>query len=276
MNLDPNSSSLVPDGLGNSITKPRQVSPSNSWCFTLNNYTDDEYSSIVSILDEKYEYVIGKEIGESGTPHLQGYIALKDKKKKFRMTAFENCCIRNDIKTMRCFRAKGSREHNLDYCSKDCSFITNIVLPKPVKIFEDWSNYPWALDLIKVIQGEPEDRKIYWIWGKQGGGKTAFIKYCIIKFGGILISGSAANMKNGIVEYQKNNGVLPTLIMNNMGFDTNMEKVSYKGYEEVKDMCFYSGKYEGGMVCGNEPHMIIFANAAPITENEKFCVVNID
>lgn len=276
MNLDHNSSTLVPDGLGNSISKPLQVSPSNSWCFTLNNYTDDEYSSIVSILDEKYEYVIGKEIGESGTPHLQGYIALKDKKKKFRMTLFENCCIRDNVKSMRCFRAKGSREHNLDYCSKDCSFITNIVLPKKVKIFEDWSNYPWALDLIKVIQGEPEDRKIYWIWGKQGGGKTAFIKYCIIKFGGILISGSASNMKNGIVEYQKNNGVLPTLIMNNMGFDTNMEKVSYKGYEEVKDMCFYSGKYEGGMVCGNEPHMIIFANAPPITENEKFQVVNID
>jgi hypothetical protein len=276
---DTDSSNIVPDDLGNSKTKSRQVSPSNSWCFTLNNWKKEEYSSIIKELEMsgKYFYVIGKEVGDKElTPHLQGYIALKDKSKKFRMTIFENMCIRDGLKCMRCSRAKGTAQQNLDYCSKEECFCSNIIPPKPVKIFEDWSNYPWALDLIKVIECDPEDRKIYWYWGKQGGGKTAFIKYCIMKHNAVLINGSASNMKNGIIEYEKKNGFLPTLIMNNMDFDKDMSRVSYTGYEEIKDMCFYSGKYEGGMVCGNEPHLIIFANAPPETENVKFCVVNID
>lgn len=45
-------------------------------CFTCNNYTDEEYNSIIEhITDGTVKYaVVGKEVGESGTPHLQGYI----------------------------------------------------------------------------------------------------------------------------------------------------------------------------------------------------------
>ena len=43
-----------------------------SFVFTLNNYTDDEFMLIKEL---KYKYiVIGDEIGENGTPHLQGYV----------------------------------------------------------------------------------------------------------------------------------------------------------------------------------------------------------
>lgn len=42
-------------------------------CFTLNNYTDEEESFLQN--NEFFKYIIyGKEIGESGTPHLQGYV----------------------------------------------------------------------------------------------------------------------------------------------------------------------------------------------------------
>lgn len=45
---------------------------SRAWCFTLNNYTEDEVDHLAEV-DCKY-MVYGRELGESKTPHLQGYV----------------------------------------------------------------------------------------------------------------------------------------------------------------------------------------------------------
>lgn len=45
------------------------------WCFTVNNYTEDDFAGL-SGLEPKYKYIVcGKEVGESGTPHLQGFVS---------------------------------------------------------------------------------------------------------------------------------------------------------------------------------------------------------
>jgi hypothetical protein len=42
-----------------------------NWCFTLNNYGTEEYEK----LKELGSYIIlGKEVGENNTPHVQGYV----------------------------------------------------------------------------------------------------------------------------------------------------------------------------------------------------------
>lgn len=111
---------------------PRQISPSNAWCFTLNNYTKIEYeflSSSFSNESERYFYIIGKEVGANGTPHLQGYISLKDRNKKFRpLPKFGVFRGQNDNKKQAIHfeRARGSKKQNYDYCSKDGDFISNI------------------------------------------------------------------------------------------------------------------------------------------------------
>jgi len=46
-----------------------------NFCFTLNNYTEDQISALLTKLKTQY-IVFAKEIGESGTPHLQGYVEL--------------------------------------------------------------------------------------------------------------------------------------------------------------------------------------------------------
>jgi hypothetical protein len=86
-------------------------------------------------------------------------------------------------------------------------------------------------------------------------------------------------MKNGIVEYKKTNGDTPELILINLPRSFNNDYLSYTGIEEVKDMCFYSGKYEGGMVIGNSPHIFIFSNEIPKTNElsiDRWNIYDID
>ena len=94
-------------------------------------------------------------------------------------------------------------------------------------------------------------------------GKTSFCKYLTIKHGAIALGGKGADMRNGVVEYQKTNGHTPELVLINVPRSFDLEYISYEGIENVKDMYFYSGKYEGGMICGNNPHVFVFANEPP-------------
>ncbi|ALE29606.1 replication associated protein [Lake Sarah-associated circular virus-10] len=86
---------------------------SRDWCFTLNNYTEEEYDVIHSLSLSQYKYiVVGKEVGESGTNHLQGYIY------------FVNAKSMSAVKKMiskRCHleSAKGSPLQAATYCKKD-------------------------------------------------------------------------------------------------------------------------------------------------------------
>lgn len=50
-----------------------------NWCFTLNNYTQEELIKIGKWDFDSY-LVVGREIGENGTPHLQCYLEMKNGK----------------------------------------------------------------------------------------------------------------------------------------------------------------------------------------------------
>lgn len=57
----------------------RRMSKGLYWTFTLNNYTAEEEGSMMDALAEQCIYlIVGKEVGEEGTPHLQGYLGLKN------------------------------------------------------------------------------------------------------------------------------------------------------------------------------------------------------
>ena len=95
---------------------PSRQSPSKQFCFTLNNYSDEEYSVVLRAVRLFCEYfIVGKEIGDSGTPHLQGYFILK---RKDRITG-----VRNKISGRAHFEvARGSPGDNRIYCSKGNDF----------------------------------------------------------------------------------------------------------------------------------------------------------
>jgi len=240
---------------GNTKTPSSTPNPAKRWCFVLNNYTEDEFCSICSKIKAMCSIgIIGKEIGEQGTPHLQGYFEFR--KKTRPMTHFHNLRIHWE-------KCKGNRQSNIDYCSKDGDiWVHGIDKPFVQEISE---LYYWEQDIIDIISEEPDDRTINWYWDQDGcAGKTTFCKYIFTHFDGVVVlSGKASDMKNCIVQYKLTNNVLPKIVLIDIPRSTNTEFLSYQGIEEIKNMFFYSGKYEGGMVCGKPPHLFIFANESP-------------
>lgn len=96
-------------------------------CFTLNNPTDDEITSLYDRLREQtVRYaIVGKETGNTGTPHLQGYVAFT-RKQSFKQ-------IKELIPRSHIERSKGSEEDNFVYCSKDGDYLEFGTKEKPGK-----------------------------------------------------------------------------------------------------------------------------------------------
>lgn len=79
------------------------------WCFTLNNYTEEDCVTLSTL--EVKSIVVGKEKGESGTEHLQGFVKFNQPKK---LSGVKKILPRAHWEI-----AKGSDSQNLDYCSKE-------------------------------------------------------------------------------------------------------------------------------------------------------------
>lgn len=90
--------------------------PKKSYCFTLNNYTEDEYQRVqATCRDESVYAIVGREVGEQGTPHLQGYIRFK---RAYRFATITNRLLpRSHVEV-----ARGSPRSNREYCSKSGDF----------------------------------------------------------------------------------------------------------------------------------------------------------
>ena len=166
------------------------------WCWTLNNYTEDEVESIQKIIENREAYkvtyiVVGVEVAESGTEHLQGFIVFDRKitAKKAKEVLGKRIHIE---------RAQGSPQQAAEYCKKDGKFVESGVCPKGKgartdlveiankiksgcslrKIAEDHpgsfirysTGIARLLSYTPIIRSEPPT--IWVFWGKTGTGKT--------------------------------------------------------------------------------------------------------
>ncbi|AIF76262.1 Rep [Bat associated circovirus 6] len=99
-------------------TKTGRGNPVYRWCFTLNNWTEEEYGTICSSLEGRVKYlIIGKEVGEKGTPHLQGFVNLT---KKVRRSTLKQLlkCTRVHVEP-----ARGTDLENQRYCQKQKDYL---------------------------------------------------------------------------------------------------------------------------------------------------------
>lgn len=82
---------------------------SRAWCFTVNNYTNEQLEEMKAI--ECTYIVLGKEVGKSGTPHIQGYVEFMNPR-TFR-------AIKKVMPTAHIEPRKGTSAQAADYCKKD-------------------------------------------------------------------------------------------------------------------------------------------------------------
>jgi hypothetical protein len=91
-------------------------SQAKRWCFTLNNYSDSEYGAIIAFAQASCSYAcIGKERGENGTPHLQGYLICRVQHRLSQLK--DKLSARAHLEV-----ARGLPETNRVYCSKEGDF----------------------------------------------------------------------------------------------------------------------------------------------------------
>lgn len=93
------------------------MSQSRRWCFTINNYSDDDQARLrIFHNDNPTSYLIfGREVAASGTPHLQGFVVFPTNRRL------------NNVKRTICPRghfeiARGTSKQAADYCKKEGDF----------------------------------------------------------------------------------------------------------------------------------------------------------
>jgi len=270
---------IVPAKVGNT----KQPSNCRYWCFTLNNYTKQDISGILSSNSSKIcRFVFQEETGDEteenyGTPHLQGFIDYGLGNKARPMHYFKK--ILGHGKTH--WEKTRNVAKSIAYCQKDRTrtgktFRRRIEPTYKIEI----ELYDWQRCILKICDQTPDDRTIHYIIGEKGlEGKTTFGKWLYMNLERVIVlSGKASDMKNAIIDYQKKREELPKIIVINIPRSVNHTYISWTGIEEIKDMFFYSGKYEGGMICGANPHVFIFANEQPDLakiSKDRWKIVNI-
>lgn len=264
--------------------KVKRISPAKNWCFTLNNYTDEEFLQIL-YLSKKPEInrmIAAEEVGENGTPHIQGFCEFHSKLRPLSLNLTDR---------IHWIKAKGNVKQNKDYCMKENKVFVCVnmlsngeIRDMRIKKLLITKLRPWQQKIVNVITDDPDNRKIYWYYDENGGiGKTSLCKYLCYHYGCILVDGhkkdilyTASNYydacENGDIKMPKNDVFI-------FDFSRTVEyDISYESLEKLKNGLFMNEKYESKMVNVDIPHIIVFANFRPkesALSKDRWCIVNL-
>jgi len=243
------------------ILKTSPPKKSRGWCFTWNNYDEKSIGTLEHVIGVGSKYIYGIEKGESGTPHLQGYIWFKSARH------FE--AVKKLLPKCHIEKAKGTKKQNFEYCSKDGQYFTNMNDKKGYrkKLLDSYESVvwrPWQQQVIDIIEGEPDARAINWVHEPNGNaGKSFLAKYLVLKYGAVIADGKKDNVFNQINDRlngeEINDFKLVVLDMPRY----NADYVNYGMLEAIKNGMLYSGKYKGGVCLFDTPHLFVFSNVEP-------------
>lgn len=159
-----------------------------SWCFTINNWTDEDLK-LVRDWNKTY-MVVGQEVGESGTPHLQGYITfertytLSALKKLHEKAHWEkaltkdaaNYCMKDGKYEIQDNRKQGKRSdlESVTSMIKERKPLKEIAMEHPI----EYIKYNRGIEKLAQLTTDTERTEkptVTWIWGETGTGKTRYV-----------------------------------------------------------------------------------------------------
>lgn len=263
---------------------------SRRWCFTVNNWTPDDEETFQQL--ECTYLVYGREVGESGTPHLQGYVTFKSMK---RMSA-----LKKVHQTAHWEAAKGTSLQASDYCKKEGDYFEKGDTPSQGKrndllkialAIKSGSSLKEVSDMapdtyirnyrglanyaaLQVEDFNAEDVRGIWLYGPPGKGKSHHARLFAEVIGGLY--NKAQNKW-----WDGYNGE-PVVLLDDMDSDA---LAHYLKIWTDKYAC--SGEIKGGtvklrhkwfIVTSNEPIDLLFADKPEVMRQaikRRFHVINV-
>lgn len=269
-----------------------------AWCFTLNNYTEEQITSLSSIVKLKCQYIVfGKEVAPTTQmKHLQGFVYFKNAtsfssvKKKFFNAHLEPAIY---------------NQASIKYCKKDDDFVEFGEPPKDNTINQwaeikeditlgmDWkeliAKYPESS--IKYASGmrmyyeELKPKYRFSILEKYGSFKEwqqALMHDLdkppddrkVIWYADVVGNNGKTDMANHLMSENGfkvfGNGKTADIALawngENTIFDfsrSQSEHINYGVLEDIKNGRVFSGKYQSTTKFYPRPHVVVFANFEP-------------
>lgn len=284
--------------LSETITNLSEMSRAKHWCFTLNNFVEDDVQFITDN-SEYYEYVIfGREVSSSGTPHLQGFVTFPNRVRR-------NVCVEKLGQAH--FTVARNVEQSINYCKKDGDFVEIGTRPEPKgsrndldafkaavqggchdmkKLREDFSEVvakypkfttdylqdhlptkivecfplrPWQASLYDSLKRPPDNRTIQFIVDPKGNaGKSWFGHYYCF-----MHSNAQVLLPGKKADMSYALDPLIRVLFVDAPRSKQGEFIQYDFLEDIKNGFVFSSKYESRVKTLRPCHVVVFMNEPP-------------
>jgi hypothetical protein len=269
------------------------------WAFTLNNYTPDDERRL-SVLPAGCVYIVyGREIGEIGTPHLQGHLTYTNRVRFNEVRAFlserahlevaRNCSAsilyckkdgnffevgevprgagsRNDLSEFKAavksgmFSLKEIREAHSDVYGRMPRFVLEYVADNlPLPELEMFPLRQWQQDLNEILRHEPDKRKIIFLVDLTGNTGKSWFCHYYAR----LHDNAQVLLpgKKADMAYALRNDIRVLFI--DAPRSKQSDFLQYDFFEDVKNGYVFSTKYESRIKYLQKCHIVICMNEQP-------------
>jgi hypothetical protein len=284
-----------------------------NWVFTLNNYTDEDVERLNDLGDQVKYLIAGKEVGEAGTPHLQGFVSFARRVTMRKCkdvlggnphvesarqvdNAIEYCKKDGDYFEIGQFRRAGSRS-DLDAFKADVKngmLSLKEIRENHSKVYAKYQRFcveyiqdnyetpplemhqlrQWQQDLNVILNREPENRVINFLVDEVGNtGKSWFAHYYKSLHEKVQI---LLPGKKADMAYVLESGIRVLFI--DAPRSKQGEYLQYDFLEEVKNGYVFCAKYESRFKTFGKVHVVVLMNELPdMTKlsNDRYNIIHI-